>query len=441
MSLTAREKVLLACLIIVIIVLGGVAYYFATFKPKPEVIELTLYTKAGLWADFIRKTGVLESFEDRMYREKGLIVRVKIITAPHKGYRERVVTDFAAGAAGDVVWLGESEIPGLVEAGMLLDLTPYVEKWEDWGKFYEVGKKLGSYKGKVYAIPFETAPLVIYYRKDIFKQAGLPVPWQPATWDDVVRAALTIKEKVPDVIPFRGFYDVCLPIYMAGGKIYDPTDGKWIVKSDAILSAFKVYYDVFYTNGITPKEAELEKWDNRKLFQEGKLAILIDGVWCYIEKWGPGMTYEIENREDVVGYAYIPGLGTPGAPNYISVTGTYNWVINAKTKYPELAWELVKELSKPEIIAQWGYETSHIVTRSDAVLGEYAKEPFLKWATTVLEHSIPKPIASGYKKYVDTFKRVVIDYLVAEGKSPEECLSIFVNEAIKELGSDAVKEV
>ncbi len=61
MSLTAREKVLLACLIIVIIVLGGVAYYFATFKPKPEVIELTLYTKAGLWADFIRKTGVLES--------------------------------------------------------------------------------------------------------------------------------------------------------------------------------------------------------------------------------------------------------------------------------------------------------------------------------------------------------------------------------------------
>ncbi|RLE72774.1 MAG: hypothetical protein DRJ37_02015 [Thermoprotei archaeon] len=434
-------KKLVIILLIVIVVLAGGVYYFMTLKPKPKEVELTLYTKAGLWADFIRNSGVIEEFEKRMYEEKGIIVKVKIVTAPHKGYREKVVTDFAAGTAGDVVWLGESEIPGLVEAGMLLDLTPYVEKWDAWDKFYEVGKKLGSYNGKVYAIPFETAPLVIYYRKDIFQKAGLPVPWQPKTWDDVVAAARAIKEKVPDVVPFRGFYDICLPIYMAGGQIYDPSDGKWIVKSDALLQAFKVYYDVFYTYGITPKEAELEKWDNRKLFQEGKLAILIDGVWCYIEKWGPGMTYEIPNREEVVGYAYIPGLGTPGAPEYISVTGTYNWVINAKTEHPDLAWELVKELCKPELIAKWGYETAHIVTRDDAVLGSYAEEPFLKWATTVLEHSIPKPVYSGYKKYTSTFKRVVIDYLVAEGKSPEECLEIFAEEAAKELGSEAVKEV
>ncbi|RLE63072.1 MAG: hypothetical protein DRJ38_08400, partial [Thermoprotei archaeon] len=113
----------------------------------------------------------------------------------------------------------------------------------------------------------------------------------------------------------------------------------------------------------------------------------------------------------------------------------------AKTEYPDLAWELVKELCKPELIAKWGYETAHIVTRDDAVLGSYAEEPFLKWATTVLEHSMPKPVYSGYKKYTDTFKRVVVDYLVAEGKTPEECLAIFAEEAAKELGSEAVKEV
>lgn len=366
---------------------------------------------------------------------------MKIITAPHKGYRERVVTDFAAGAAGNVVWLGDSEIPGLVEAGVLLDLTPYVEEWDAWDKFYEVGKRLATYEGKVYAVPFETAPLVIYYRKDIFKEAGLPVPWQPKSWDNIVEAALTIKRKVPGVIPFRGFYDITLPILMAGGEIYDPEDGKWIVRSDSLLAAFRVYYDVFYIYGITPKEAELEKWDNRRLFQEGKLAILIDGVWCYIEKWGPGMTYEIENGEEVVGYAYIPGLGVPGAPEYVSITGTYNWVINAKTEHPDLAWELVKELSSPELIAQWGYETSHIVTRSDAVIGAYAEEKFLEWATTALEHSEPKPVFSGYKKYTSTMKRVYMDYLVAEGRSPEECLDIFAEEAKKELGSEAVKEI
>ena len=41
------------------------------------------------------------------------------------------------------------------------------------------------------------------YNKDIFAQAGLPADWQPKTWDDMLAAAETIKEKVPDVIPLN----------------------------------------------------------------------------------------------------------------------------------------------------------------------------------------------------------------------------------------------
>ena len=410
----------------------------------PKSVELTLYTKAGLWADFIRKTGVLDRFKERMLKEKGVEVEVKLITAPHRGYREKVVVDFAAGAAGDVVWLGESEVPGLAEAGLLLDLTPYVEKWEDWGKFYAVCKELSTYDGKVYAVPFETAPLVLYYRKDIFKRAGLPVPWNPETWEDVVSAAKVIKERVPDVVPFYSgnvFYDVSLPVYIAGGRVYDAEERKWIAESPALLAAFKIYYDLIYVHKVTPKDAVLEKWDARKLFQEGKLAMMVDGIWCYTEKWGPGKTYEIKNREEVVGYTYIPRLKGAEATRYVSITGTYGWVVNAKAKRPELAWELVKDLSSPELIAQWGYETSHIVTRSDAVIGKYAEDVFLKWATTVLEHSVPKPVASGYKKYMHVLKSVIVDYLVAEGKTPEECVKIFAEQVTKELGEGLVKRV
>ena len=433
----------LIVLIIAVIVIGIAAYYLLAPKP-PKKVELTLFTKAGLWADFIRDSGVIDRFKERMLREKNIEVEVKILTAPHKGYHEKLVAALAAGTVIDVLWVRPDMIPDMVEAGYLLDLTPYVEKWSDWAKFYKVNKDMVTYNGKVYAVPNDAAIVMIYYRKDLFKKAGLPVPWQPRTWTDVLEAAKTIKEKIPEVkaalSPYYGG-EIQIPIYAAGGTIYDPADGKFIVKSKAVLFLFKVYYDAFYTYGVTPKEMILEKWDTRKLFQEGKLAIMIDGTWCYTEKWGPGMAYEIPNREEVVGYAYIPSSGEPGAPKYVVAIRDYSWAIGANSKNPELAFELIKELVSPDIMADWGYKTSHLVARSDAIVGDYAKDVFLKWNTEAMEkYGVAKPLATGARKYLSILKEIVEKELVAAGKTPEECVEAFASAVAAELGADAVKE-
>jgi len=430
-------KLLVLIIVAIVIIAGGLYYYFYILPPKK--IKISLYTKAGLWADFIREMKIIEKFRERMLREKNIDVEVEMITRPHKGYRDTLVADLAAGTVGDVIWIGDTEIPGSAEAGHLLDLTPYVTKWDRWKKFFPVGKKLVTVKGKVYAVPFETAPLVIFYRKDIFERAGIPIPWQPESWEDIYEAARIIKEKVPDIVPINPMYGIELPIFAAGGIIYDPKDGKFIVKSDAILACFKYYYEVFHARKLAPVELWLEKWDTRKYFQEAKLAITVDGTWCWREKWGPGMPYEIRDIEKVVGYALFPGSGTLGAPKYISLTGAYCYAIWAKSKHKDIAWELLKELVKPEYMAEWGYRTSHLVTAEDAMIGKYAEDPFLKWAAEVLKHSLPKPLIPGVKKYLTLLKRVVIDYLLPEAKTPEECMDIFAEMATKELGADKVK--
>ncbi len=437
------KRALIIVLVLVLLVGGIAAYYFLAPKP-PEKVELTLFTKAGLWADFVRDSGAIERFKERMLKERNLEVEVKILTAPHKGYHEKLIATLAAGTVLDVFWVRPDMIPDMVEAGYLLDLTPYVEKWDEWGKFYEANKEMVTYNGKVYAVPNDAAIVMIYYRKDIFKKVGLPVPWQPKTWEDVLEAARIIKEKVPEVkAPLSPYYggEIQIPIYSAGGTIYDPADGKFIVKSEEILFLFKVYYDAFYTYEVTPRELILEKWDTRKLFQEGKLAIMVDGTWCYSEKWGPGMAYEIPNREEVVGYAYIPGSGTPGAPDYVVAIRDYSWAIGANSKHPDLAFELLKELVKPDIMADWGYKTSHLVARSDAVIGDYAKDEFLKWNTEAMEkYGVAKPLALGARKYLSLLKETVEKELITAGKTPEECMEAFAAAVTKELGADAVKE-
>jgi raffinose/stachyose/melibiose transport system substrate-binding protein len=51
--------------------------------------------------------------------------------------------------------------------------------------------------GKIYGVPFATQTLVVFYNKKIFRDAGVPFPKAPWTWDDYVATAkkLTNKEK------------------------------------------------------------------------------------------------------------------------------------------------------------------------------------------------------------------------------------------------------
>src|SRR5438105_12952852 len=53
--------------------------------------------------------------------------------------------------------------------------------------FYPALMANGSYKGKVYGIPFQRSTIVMYWNKDAFKEAGLDPEKAPATWDEVAK--------------------------------------------------------------------------------------------------------------------------------------------------------------------------------------------------------------------------------------------------------------
>ena len=48
------KRVLAIIIVVAIIVVGAVTYYSFVLTKPPKKVELTLFTKAGLWADFVR---------------------------------------------------------------------------------------------------------------------------------------------------------------------------------------------------------------------------------------------------------------------------------------------------------------------------------------------------------------------------------------------------
>ena len=80
----------------------------------------------------------------------------------------------------------------------------------------------------VYAIPQDSGPMAMYYRKDLFQKAGIPVP---ATWDEYAAAAQKIAAKggyitdfaKGDVNQFAGL------VSQAGGQWFSTDGGTWNV--------------------------------------------------------------------------------------------------------------------------------------------------------------------------------------------------------------------
>ena len=97
--------------------------------------------------------------------------------------------------AVDLPWLGE-----FVARGVLAPLDEVMDvEALDPADFHTAGWQAAHWGGRAYGVPSQTTPELLFYRRDLFAQAGLE---PPVTTDDVLHAAATFHE------PHRGRYGI-----------------------------------------------------------------------------------------------------------------------------------------------------------------------------------------------------------------------------------------
>jgi multiple sugar transport system substrate-binding protein len=102
----------------------------------------------------------------------------------------------AGSGAPDLCQIEYQYIPTFTISDNLLDLRPYGAsalkgKFVDW-----TWSQVSGPNGEVFAIPQDTGPMGMLYRKDIFDQYGIAVP---KTWDDFAAAARKLHAANPNV--------------------------------------------------------------------------------------------------------------------------------------------------------------------------------------------------------------------------------------------------
>ena len=161
----------------------------------------------------------------------------------------------------------------------------------------------GQYAGKQYGLPANFTPLLLYYNKKLFKQAGIAAP--PADWDEWIADLKKLtKGHGPGGKPAQygmamGTHDTVegIPILLAGqGGGVIAADGRTVtLDSPQSIQAMTSWTNLIRTEQVTP--VGTSGADADKLMQAGKAAMEINGPW---------LTSSLDQSKIDYGLAMVP---------------------------------------------------------------------------------------------------------------------------------------
>jgi sn-glycerol 3-phosphate transport system substrate-binding protein len=281
----------------------------------------------------------------------------------------------------------------LVDEDAIVPIDNFVKTADDkaWlASFYPAFMMNSRTNGKTWGVPFQRSTVVMYYNKELFKEAGLDPNRPPQTWADLKTAAtrLTKKDGSGKVtqwgvqIPSSGFpYWLFQTLTTTNGAILANEAGTQVKFDDPkVIEALQYWVDLGKA-GVHPPGV-VEWGTTPKDFFEKKVAMMYTTTG--------NLTNVKNNAKFDFGVAMIPGNTRKGSP-----TGGGNFHIfkKATPAQQEAAFKFIKWVTQPERAAQWSMDTGYVAVSSAAygtdTLRKYGRDfPPALVARDQLEHSV-----------------------------------------------------
>ncbi|HEY4001738.1 MAG TPA: hypothetical protein VGO93_22875, partial [Candidatus Xenobia bacterium] len=77
----------------------------------------------------------------------------------------------------------------------------------------------------------------------------------------------------------------------------------------------------------------------------GQIAIFPESTYMWMGIVAPTGPWGLKNRDQLIGWAPMPGGGAPGDPPRVSISGGGGWIINRGSQHPDLAWAVMQQLA------------------------------------------------------------------------------------------------
>lgn len=246
----------------------------AAFAEEPVTITYATFSASGAQEETLKK--MVEVFE-----EKNPDIKVDVQLTGYDDYFTKLATTVGGGNAPDVFEMNMENFLAYMLRGACADLTGLV----DPASYSEGTLSAVSSDGKLYAVPMSFSTCVLFYNKALFDQAGLEYPDDTWTWTEAQAAAEKIKALGDDIwgyyqpISYNEFYK---SVKGNGGSLLNEDYTAFTVNTPenvAVLEAMLAR--VRGEDRVMPNAEDMAGRGDWDLFSEGKLGMLVTGIWGF----------------------------------------------------------------------------------------------------------------------------------------------------------------
>ncbi|MBA2682803.1 MAG: sugar ABC transporter substrate-binding protein [Ktedonobacteraceae bacterium] len=269
---------------------------------------------------------------------------VQLIPVPaFDGFAAKVLAQLNAGVAPDVFYLGDIDIIKFIQNQTITDLTPLLNGSKSHVKpdeFFEGAWGVAkTTDGKIYGVPNDLEPLMLWYNKKVLKDAGVTV--MPADLAESEKWTRDAFEGILQKVRSTGKYGYLLDnstmqmwswITSNGGTVYDNAGrGSFIANKDSkAIEAFQWLTDNIKSKNITYSGSLPKGQGDDLAFTTNQAAFICAGRWFLPEfKKTSGLQYDI-----------VPIPSNTGKVAPVAMALSY-MVMNKKTKNPDLAFDFL----------------------------------------------------------------------------------------------------
>ncbi len=212
--------------------------------------------------------------------------------------------------------------------------------------------------GTVRALPYDAEPMVLYYNKTMFEQAGLALPTTNYTTEQFLSDAKALtKDGVSGFAVAPDFSYPFLPFAFANGNV-PVKDGQLNITDPAFVADIQWGFDLVSKEQVAANPNPADTTDvPMQAFQAGKAAMIVDGPWFYTSI-REGMSVDAE-----VGVAVIPSK--TGQP--IGMIQGSGFGISNKCPDKKAAFENIMKMTSAEVVGYVGKNRGTVPSIESAI--------------------------------------------------------------------------
>ncbi len=281
----------------------------------------------------------------RGFEEEHPDIQVTVQKMPFTVAHEKLLTAYAGDTLPDLCQLGNTWIPEFAALDALEPLDDYVANSREvqLDDYFEGILASNRLDDTLFGIPWYVDTRLLYYRRDLLRQAGFEEP--PQTWAQWSEMLAAIKKLVgPDrysvLLPLNEFE----PLLVLGLQL--PAE---LLREDGRFGNFRgndfrrslTFYENLFRQGWAPRMTNTQisnVWDE---FGRGFFSFYISGPWN-IAEFKRRLPPSVQNEWMT---ATMPG---PDGPGLSSAGGSSLVVFKSSQVKPE-AWLLAEYLSRPPV--------------------------------------------------------------------------------------------